>query len=327
MLEVKVRAVVNEALGINSFELIDPHGRELPPFEAGAHIDVMVPDHAMRQYSLCNSPEERMRYVIAVLREEKGRGGSKAMHDLVHAGDLIDVSKPRSNFRLFESASRHLLIAGGIGITPLMSMVERLDVIGAEFMLHYCARSPERMAFKERLNALRQAGRVVFHFDDGDPTKGLRLADMLGSYEPGTHLYHCGPAGLMQAIASATAAWPAGTVHSEYFAPPPISWSYPEGAMERMAGAFKIRLAGSDDVYTVPSGTSIVQVLRQAGIECRTSCEAGVCGTCRTRYLDGTPEHHDFVLSDEERQEYVMICCARSTSETLVLELPSMAGE
>jgi vanillate O-demethylase ferredoxin subunit len=322
MLEVRVRAIVNEALRINTFELVDPLGRELPRFEAGAHIDVLVPSHSMRQYSLCNDPRERMRYLIGVLRLDNGRGGSKAMHNVVRAGDSILVSSPRIHFALDERARRHLLIAGGIGITPIIAMVERLKAIDADFTLHYCARSPEHMAFKERLAPLRDAGRVLFHYDGGDPAKGLQLADVLGAHEAGTHLYYCGPAGMMEAIALQTSGWPAGTVHREYFAPPPVSSSVRATAVEGESGEFGVRLAGSDNVYKVPRGMSIVEVLRNAGIACNTSCEAGVCGTCRTRYLEGTPEHNDFVLSDEERQEYVMICCARATSGTLVLDLP-----
>jgi ferredoxin-NADP reductase len=323
MREVRVRAIANEAVGINSFELVDPHGRDLPAFEAGAHIDVEIPgmpDRSVRQYSLCNDPRERMRYVIAVQREDKGRGGSKAMHQLVLAGDSILVSDPRNHFPLHEYARRHVLIAGGIGITPMMAMVERLTTIGADIELHYCARSPERTAFKERLAGLRDAGRVAFHFDGGDPARGLRLADVLGPYDPGTHLYHCGPAGLMQGIAGAAAHWPREAVHSEHFAPP----SEPRRRETEEALAndeFRVRLAGSGETFTVPRGVSIVEVLRGAGIDCETSCEVGVCGTCRARYLEGTPQHNDYVLSDEERKEYVIICCARAISGTLVLDL------
>jgi ferredoxin-NADP reductase len=321
MLEVKVRSIVNEAIGINCFELVDAHGRELPAFEAGAHIDVMIPGNFVRQYSLCNDPRERFRYVIGVLKLDDGRGGSKAMHTSIRTGDSITISRPRNNFSLIESANRHLLIAGGIGVTPMMAMVEKLKSTDANFTMHYCARSPERMAFKDRLAELVQKGQVVYHYDDGDPSKGLRLVDVLGKYEAGMHLYYCGPSGLMQAVATRTVHWPAGTVNCEYFAPAPVSSSYPERAMQDMAGNFQVKIASSGAVYTVPPGKSIVEVLRGAGMEFSTSCEAGVCGTCRTRYLEGTPEHRDLVLSEDEREEYVIICCARSTSKILVLDL------
>ncbi len=318
MLEVKVRSVVNEALAIKCFELVDPLGRELPPFEAGAHIDVMIPGGFLRQYSLCSDPRDRRRYLIGVLKEETGRGGSKAMHESVRAGDLIMISRPRNTFALIEGAKRYLLIAGGIGVTPMIAMLETLKSRRANFTMHYCARSPERMAFKKRLTKFVRTGQVVYHFDDGDPSRGLRPADVLGTWKAGTHLYYCGPAGLMRAIASAAAHWPAEAVHCEYFTPPPTP---APGATAEMGGEFKIKIASTGTVLAVPSGRSIVEVLRGAGIECTTSCESGLCGTCRTRYLAGKPEHHDFVLSEVEREEYVMICCARSLSEMLVLDL------
>jgi ferredoxin-NADP reductase len=327
MFEVRVRAIVNEAVRINTFELVDPQGRELPRFQAGSHIDVMVPGFATRQYSLCNDPRERMRYLIGVLRLDDGRGGSKGMHNVVRAGDSILISSPHNHFALDESARRHLLIAGGIGITPIMAMIERLKAIGADFTLHYCARSPAHMAFRERLAPLHDTGQAIFYYDDGDPTKGMRVGDVLRGREDGTHLYYCGPAGLMQAIAQQTDGWPTAAVHREYFAPPPVSPSVHAGAVQGELGEFSVRLARSGQEYRVPPGRSIVEVLRGAGIECNTSCEAGVCGTCRTRYFEGTPEHHDFVLSDEERKEYVMICCARAASGTLVLDLPVAADD
>jgi ferredoxin-NADP reductase len=320
MLEVKVRAVVDEALAVKCFKLVDPFERELPPFDAGAHIDVMIPGDFLRQYSLCSNPQDRRHYLIGVLREETGRGGSKAMHDSVRAGDLITVSRPRNTFALVDSAERYLLIAGGIGVTPMMAMLETLKSRKANFTMHYCARSPERMAFKDRLTEFVQRGQVIYHYDGGEPSRGLRPADALGTWQAGTHLYYCGPAGLMGAIASAAAHWPAETVHCEYFTPPPAPVPQPTGATIDLGGEFKIKIASTGAVLTVPSRRSIVDVLRGAGIECTTSCESGLCGTCRTRYLAGTPEHHDFVLTEAEREEYVMICCARSLS-MLVLDL------
>ena len=161
MLTLKVRSIVNEALDINTFELVHPGGEALPRFTAGSHIDVLVPGGLVRQYSLCNDPSEDTRYVIGVLKVRAGRGGSLAVHDSVHAGDEISVSVPRNNFQLVESAGRHLLIAGGIGVTPMMAMVERLDALGADYTLHYCTRSPEQTAFKERLAERAQKGLVV----------------------------------------------------------------------------------------------------------------------------------------------------------------------
>lgn len=317
MLSLKVRSIVNEALDINSFELVHPHGEALPRFTAGSHIDVMVPGGHLRQYSLCNDPREETRYVIAVLKLWDGRGGSLGMHENVRAGDEIVVSAPRNNFELVESARRQILIAGGIGVTPLIAMVERLDVLDADYTLHYCTKSPEHTAFRDRLAEREQKGLVVYHHDGGDPSQGIRLADVLDDYEPGHHLYYCGPPGLMAAVGRAASHWPADAVHSEYFVAPPS----PAAAMPPAEGEFSIRLARSGRVLAVPSDRSIVEVLREAGVECATSCESGLCGTCRTRFLEGTPEHHDFVLDDTERERFVMICCARARSPVLVLDL------
>jgi len=319
MLRLKVRSIVNEALDINTFELVHPRGETLPRFTAGSHIDVMVPGGLVRQYSLCNNPIEDTRYVIGVLKLPGGRGGSRAMHDSVRAGDEISVSVPRNNFELVEAARRHVLIAGGIGVTPLMAMVERLDALDADYTMHYCTRSPEQTAFKDRLEERVQKGHVVYHHDGGDPRKGIRLAEVLDGYEPGTHLYYCGPPGLMDAVGREASQWPKEAVHCEYFVPPPTVW--PQAGRSAASGEFLVRVASTGLVLPVPRNLSIVEVLREAGIDCNTSCESGVCGTCRTRYLEGTPEHHDFVLSDEERESYLMICCARASSEVLVLDI------
>jgi ferredoxin-NADP reductase len=319
MLTLKVRAIVNEAVDINSFELVHPHGEVLPRFTAGAHVDVMVPGGLVRQYSLCNDPREDTRYVIAVLKVRDSRGGSRSMHDNVRAGGELSVSPPRNSFELVESASRHLLIAGGIGVTPLMAMVERLDSLDADYVLHYCTRSPEQTAFKGRLDEGAEKGRVVYHHDGGDPAKGMRVAEVLEQYEPGTHLYYCGPPGLMNAVSREASRWPKEAIHCEYFVPPPPTW--PPGAPSAAAAEFSVKVASTGVVLPVPRDRSIVEVLREAGHEVNTSCESGVCGTCRTRYLEGTPEHHDFVLNDEEREHDVMICCARASSEVLVLDI------
>jgi vanillate O-demethylase ferredoxin subunit len=316
-LTLRVRSIVNEAIDINSFELVHPRGEPLPRFTAGAHVDVMVPGGPVRQYSLCNDPRDEGRYVIAVLRLPDGRGGSRGMHEAVRAGGELEVSEPRNTFALVESARRHVLIAGGIGVTPLMAMVERLDVLDADYTLHYCTKSPAHTAFRDRLADREQKGRVVYHHDGGDPARGIRLDEVLAEYEPGTQLYHCGPPGLMAAVARAASHWPPEAVRCEYFTPP----AGEPGAAPAVAGGFSIRLARSGRELTVPPDRSIVEVLREAGIDCATSCEAGLCGTCRTRYLEGTPEHHDLVLDDDERDDYLTICCARSQSEVLVLDL------
>ncbi|MPW22251.1 2Fe-2S iron-sulfur cluster binding domain-containing protein [Paraburkholderia sp. CNPSo 3157] len=323
MLELRVRSIVNEAIGINAYELVAPGDDLLPAFTAGSHIDVHIPGGFVRQYSLCNDPRERHRYLIGVLNVVDGRGGSAALHAGVRAGDALRVSTPRNNFQLSERARHHLLIAGGIGITPMLAMVETLEARGDSYTLHYCAREPRRAAFLDRLEGQFKRGRAIAHYDRGVPSDGLPVTDLLRKPEPGTHLYYCGPVGLMSAIARASAHWPQGTVHCEYFAAPPAVWPRETGeAADAVAtGGFRIKIASSGQLLSVPAEKSIVQVLREAGMSCETSCEAGVCGTCKTRYLEGTPEHCDYVLDDVEKGEYLMPCCSRSKSELLVLDL------
>jgi vanillate O-demethylase ferredoxin subunit len=204
---------------INGYELVDPQESDLPPFEAGAHIAVRVGEGLVRDFSLWNDPAERGRYCIGVLREPDGRG-SRLWHERVRVGDLLEASAPRNDFPLAADAARYLLIAGGIGITPIIAMVAVLHRRRADFHLHYCTRSPDETAFLDDLAILAALGRVQFHHDGGDPAKGLDIAAALREYRPGTHLYYCGPAGMMAAAEAASRHWPPGTVHCEYFAGP-----------------------------------------------------------------------------------------------------------
>jgi len=214
---LRIRSITYLAERINGYELVDPNGHDLPPFKAGAHISVRLGEELVRDFSLWNDPAERRRYCIAVLRE--GRASSQ-LHEEVRVGDVVEGSIPCNNFPLAAGAKRHLLIAGGIGITPIMAMIAELRHRRAEFRLHYCTRSPEETAFLDDLAILAAQGRVRFHHDGGDPANGLDIAATLRECRPGTHLYYCGPAGMMAAAAAASAHWPAGTVHFEFFAGP-----------------------------------------------------------------------------------------------------------
>jgi vanillate O-demethylase ferredoxin subunit len=216
---LRVRSITYLAERINGYELVDPGGSDLPPFEAGAHISVRVGDELVRDYSLWNDPAERARYCIAVLREVEGRG-SREWHERARVGDIVEVAPPRNNFPLAAEAAHHLLIAGGIGITPIMAMITVLRRQRADFRLHYCTRSPEETAFLDELAIPAAQGRVQFHYDGGDPAKGLDITATLREYRPGTHLYYCGPVGMMTTAETASRHWPAGTVHCEYFAGP-----------------------------------------------------------------------------------------------------------
>ena len=194
---LRVRSITYLAEAINGYELVDPHGRDLPRFAAGAHIAVRHGDSAVRDYSLWNDPAERRHYCIAVLRERQGQG-SGHWHERVRVGDPVEAAMPRNNFPLIDEAERYLLLAGGIGITPIMAMIAELRRRRAEFLLHYCTRSPEATAFRDDLDLLAAQGRVRFHHDGGDPTRGLDIAAVLRDPLPGTHLYYCGPAGMMR---------------------------------------------------------------------------------------------------------------------------------
>jgi len=289
-LALVVRQIRFEAKGINSYELADPAGAELPAFTAGAHIDIHLPGGVVRQYSLCNAPSERHRYVIAVLRDEKGRGGSTSLHNSLHVQDIVNVSLPRNNFTLAPQAKQVILVAGGIGMTPLKSMAHALEAEGVPFELHYCARDAGAVAFKEQLDATWQNGKVHFHFDHGDPANGLDIRGLLGTLVPDTHVFYCGPAGFMKACAEAASHWPAGTVHFEHFKAPEPAADAPAALA---AGSFMIKIASTGAMLEVPEDSSIAAVLAQAGVHVETSCEAGLCATCKIRYLEGDVDHRD----------------------------------
>ena len=315
LLSVRVKSIHREADGILAYELVHPEAGRLPAFTAGAHIEIHIRDGLKRQYSLCNAPGERHRYVIAVLKEKTGGGGSKAMHEDVREGDLLTISEPRNHFPLAgREADFHLLLAGGIGVTPMMAMIESLEVTQARWAMHYCTRNLESMAFRARLEPLIAAGKVTLHHDGGDPSQGLDIRSLLSDYEAGTHVYCCGPPGFMSAVKASVGAWPPKSVHFEYFTAAADDSNF-------VNKPFQIKIKHTGAVLDVPADQTIVDVLRAHGFAIDTDCEDGYCGTCITRYLDGEPEHRDTVLSDVERKNYVMVCCARAKGAPLVLDL------
>ncbi|WP_119353885.1 PDR/VanB family oxidoreductase [Azohydromonas sediminis] len=316
-LQVRVARKAVEALDICTFELVAADGGALPPFSAGSHIDVQVPGGLTRQYSLCNAPGESHRYLIGVLKDPASRGGSVAMHERVHEGDVLTVSAPKNHFPLAHEARRSLLLAGGIGVTPILCMAERLAATGADFEMHYCTRSRARTAFHDRIRGSAFAQRVQFHFDDGDAAQKLDIAALLAAPQPGTHLYVCGPKGFMDAVLGTARAcgWREAQLHYEFFAA--------DTAPAEGDTAFEVQLASSGRVVVVPKDQTVVQALAAAGIEVPTSCEQGVCGTCLTRVLEGTPDHRDLYLTPEEQaaNDRFTPCCSRAKSARLVLDL------
>jgi len=313
---VKVLKKIKEAEDIISFELASAGNSPLTPFSAGSHIDVQIAPDLVRQYSLCNDPREPHRYLIAALRDPNSRGGSVALHDTVHEGDVIQISDPKNHFPLIH-AKRTLLFAGGIGITPLLCMAERLAHIGADFELHYCTRSRERTAFYNRLAGSPFASRVHFHFDSGSPEQKLDLAKVLAAPLPEIHIYVCGPTGFIDHVINTanSCGWPSDQIHMEYFG------AAPKDTIGDTA--FRVKIASSGKEYTIPADKTVVQALQDHGIDIPVSCEQGVCGTCITRLLDGTPDHRDLYFNDEEhaKNDQFTPCCSRSKSKTLLLDL------
>jgi vanillate monooxygenase ferredoxin subunit len=315
-LSVKVVRKTREAADIASFELAAVDGAPLPPFSAGAHIDVHVGDGLVRQYSLCNDPRETHRYLIGVLRDPHSRGGSVAMHEVVREGDVIRISAPKNHFPL-APAKRSLLFAGGIGVTPILCMAERLAHAGADFEMHYCTRELERTAFHGRILGSPFAGQVHFHFDSGAPAQKLDLPGLIATPDPDAHIYVCGPGGFIDHVVNTAKAlgWDSAQVHLEYFA---------AKAQDTSADtAFDVRIASSGRTFTVPADKTVVAVLAENGVEVPTSCREGVCGTCITRLLDGVPAHRDVYFTDDEkaRNDQFTPCCSRSLSKCLVLDL------
>lgn len=316
-LQVRVARKATEALDIVTLELVAVDGKALPSFSAGSHVDVQLPGGITRQYSLCNDPQETHRYLIGVLRDPATRGGSAAVHDSVKEGDLLQISTPKNHFPLAHEAKQHLLLAGGIGITPILCMAERLAITGSAFEMHYATRAPERTAFRARIAASSFADRVHFHHDNGDAAQKLDLKALLSSPQAGTHLYVCGPKGYMDAVlgTARAAGWPESQLHYEFFGA--------EVAKSDSDAGFEIKLASSGRIIMVPKDQTVTQALAAAGVEVMVSCEQGVCGTCLTRVLEGVPDHKDSYLTPQEQaaNDQFTPCCSRSKTPQLVLDL------
>jgi vanillate O-demethylase ferredoxin subunit len=288
----------------------------LPSYTAGAHIDVHLPRGMIRSYSLVDLPGASDRYIIAVSRDPASRGGSHYMHDAMRVGDTIAISRPRNNFELLESASHSVFIAGGIGITPLWCMIQRVAELHGSWELHYSARSADQAAFLDAIAALGKlsGGGVHPHFND---QAGGRLLDVAGAVRGApsdAHLYCCGPLPMLEAFQAACCERPKANVHIEYFSAPVTG---------PPAGGFVVSLARSGKRVVVPKDKSILDALLEAGVDAPYSCNEGICGSCETRVIAGVPDHRDVVLTDKDKEagHVMMICCSGSKSEELVLDL------
>jgi len=313
-LSLRVARRTEEAEGIASFELARADGGPLPAFSAGSHIDVHLPGGLVRQYSLANDPHDATHYRIGVLRDPASRGGSVAMHDQVREGDVLTISEPRNHFPLV-AAPHIILLAGGIGVTPLLCMAQRLAATGASFELHACNRSRARSAFVEEMQAFGE--RFHLHLDDGDAAQKLDLPAVLKKAPAGSRIYVCGPGGFIDFVVNTAKAqgWPADHVHLEYF----------NAAPQDTAGDqdFEVRIASTGQTYTIPADKPITTALAEHGVEIMVSCEQGVCGTCLTRVLEGEVDHRDLYLTDDEKacHDQFLPCCSRAKSPMLVLDL------
>lgn len=305
---LQVTAQRDLARDIREFTFARPDGSMLPPFTPGAHVTVETPSGAMRRYSLVNDGTAPTEYVIAVKRDARGRGGSASMHDGLTEGASITVEPPENEFPLVP-ASKYLLIAGGIGITPILAMARQIMADGKPFKLIYCTRTAEETAYLDEIAAFPNA---IVHHDEGDIDNFYDFWDHFE--EPGNeHVYCCGPAPLMEEIKAISGHWAEGRVHFEDFNPVDV--------VRADDVPFKVTLAKNGQVIDVPADRSILEALREAGEKTVSSCESGTCGTCKCRLIEGEVDHRDLVLMDEEKNDYIMICVSRAKSGDLVIDL------
>ena len=317
---VRVDAMRDEAHGIRSFTVSRLDGKPFDRYEPGAHIDVTSPSGITRQYSLCGDPEKCDAHLFAVKREDASRGGSRSLHDDVAVGTELKVGSPRNLFRLAPGAREHILIAAGIGVTPLLSMAYRLLAQKRPFTLHYFARSAEHAAFLPLLSRAPFSDHVRLYFGVEPSELDASLASCVADSSDGAHVYTCGPGPFMErVVAAGEARLPPEAIHLENFtADPPLAG---HNAAEAALDAFDVRITSTGQTVRVDRKTSIVEALASIGIEVDTSCGEGVCGTCMVNVESGEPDHRDHCLSKAERASNKVICCCVSRSKTPVLVL------
>jgi vanillate O-demethylase ferredoxin subunit len=317
LLDVVVRRRQLQGQAIAVLELVDPAGSPLPPFTAGAHVDVHLPGGLVRSYSLCGDPRVRSAYRLGILRDPASRGGSLAVHDALAEGTQLRIGAPRNHFPLADDAPYSVLAGGGIGITPMLAMAWALHAAGKPFELHYCARSREQAAFLDEIAAAPWAAQATLHVDGG-AARSFAPAAVLRAAPAGAHVYTCGPAGFMDWVLqeAADAGLAKHQLHREYFAPPVAAASGDDAPFDVVA-------TRSGKEVRVEPGQTILEALKTVGLRVPVSCEQGVCGTCACTVLEGEPDHRDAYLTDEERaaNDQIMVCCSRARSARLVLDL------
>lgn len=310
-MQARIRAIRWEAEGILSFILEPLGGGLMPSFDPGAHIDVQLTPGLARSYSLANDPAIRTHYEIGVHLSPESRGGSRHIHERWRAGDIIEISQPKNNFPLVEDAPHTVLIAGGIGITPMLPMIARLERLGRSWELHYVAATPERAAY---VGHVEEFEGVAIAFDGIPGGQRLDLQAISQNAPADAHLYCCGPSGMLDAFVAINAERPQTHVHIEYF-----------GAETIVAteGGYTLELARSGKTIAVEEGETMLDALLTAGIDIGFACGEGVCGTCEVKVLDGIPDHRDHFLTDEDKasNRSIMVCCSGVKSSRLVLDI------
>ncbi len=308
--DMRLTAIRFAARDTNLYEFRRPDGASLPGIEPGAHIDIHLPNGMMRQYSLVTAEGDSSTYVVGIKRDRASRGGSRYVHEYLGVAEILKIGGPRNHFPLKEDAAHSVLIAGGIGITPIWSMAQRLHKLGRSFELHYACRTRDEGVFLQDLQALPQAKVHV----DAEAGGFLDVAPIIANAPTGSHFYCCGPLPMLAGFESATKDLPAGQVHVEYFT------AREEAATE---GGYVVELRKSGLEFAIPEGRTILQVLRDAGVDTPYSCEEGVCGACEIQVVSGEVDHRDNILTETERKasKTIMICCSGSKSARLVLDL------
>lgn len=315
LIDLRLQQIRLEADGICSYEFVSAEvGSVLPPFAAGAHIDLHLPLNRVRSYSLANAPQDGGHYLVAVQREHAGRGGSAWMHDELRVGQVLKASAPANDFPLNDRADHSVFVVGGIGITPALSMVGRLDALGRSWTLHYAARSRQAMAFVDVLTALDR-GRGLVNFVHGDHRQArMDIPGIVRSADVATHLYCCGPTRMIDAFIGASVRRDPATVHYERFA---------AAGAPALEGGFEVLLNRSGRRIAVPPGKSILDTLLDQDVSVPYACSNGICGTCLTGVVSGTPDHRDEFLSPDEKRlgRSIVVCCSGSCSPILELDL------
>jgi phthalate 4,5-dioxygenase reductase component len=313
---VRIEELRKVASDTTLFVLRNLDASPLPNYEPGSHITVSTPLGVLRQYSLCGLPEGSGRWEIAVKREGRGRGGSLSLVDSARVGGEMQVSMPENKFALAPAAKQFLFIAGGIGITPILSMVRGLvareDFNQQLVKLVYLTRDLSSTAFVTELKSLLPPASLVIHHDNGNLSEQFDLWDVLEKPNP-SYLYCCGPKPLMDAVKDMTGHWPQKQIHFESFG----ADTSPKLSDE----LFQVEIASSGAVFDIEPSTTILDTLRANGVNIASSCESGTCGTCKTGLIAGIADHRDLVLLEDEKDSFVMPCVSRALSNRLVLDL------